>query len=103
MRRRTGLGRHGGLDDAAGDPLEGLVNLFDLGIVLALAFLVAGLTVALTHHTTPRQALPAGSSALPSTKGAPVTSGRGESVGNVYRLGDGRLIYVPAGKAGSGR
>lgn len=30
-------------EDRAGDPLDGLVNLFDLGIVLAVAFLVAAL------------------------------------------------------------
>jgi hypothetical protein len=39
--RRTGLGR---LDDA-GDPLDGLVNLFDVGIVLADAFLIARLSL----------------------------------------------------------
>jgi len=31
-------------DDRAGDPLDGLVNLFDLGIVLAVAFLLAALS-----------------------------------------------------------
>ena len=30
-------------DDRAGDPLDGLVNLFDLGVVLAVAFLLAAL------------------------------------------------------------
>ena len=42
---RVGLGRHGQLDSDAGDPLDGLVNMFDLGLVLAVAFLVAGLTL----------------------------------------------------------
>ena len=42
---RIGLGRHGQIDDNAGDPLDGLVNLFDIGIVLAVAFLIAGLTL----------------------------------------------------------
>jgi hypothetical protein len=51
MNRRTGLGRHGRIEDAAGDPLEGLVNLFDIGIVLAVAFLIAGL--GLTLDRTP--------------------------------------------------
>lgn len=37
---RIGLGRHGGIEDNAGDPLDGLVNLFDVGIVLAIAFLI---------------------------------------------------------------
>ena len=31
-------------EDRAGDPLDGLVNLFDLGIVLAVAFLLAALS-----------------------------------------------------------
>ena len=30
-------------EDRAGDPLDGLVNLFDLGIVLSVAFLLAAL------------------------------------------------------------
>ena len=42
---RVGLGRHGQLNDEAGDPLDGLVNLFDLGIVLAVAFLIAGIAL----------------------------------------------------------
>ena len=29
--------------DREGDPLDGLVNLFDLGVVLAVAFLLAAL------------------------------------------------------------
>ena len=41
---RVGLGRHGQLDSDAGDPLDGLVNLFDLGIVLSIAFLLAALS-----------------------------------------------------------
>jgi hypothetical protein len=32
-------------DDRAGDPLDGLVNLFDLGIVLSVAFLLATIVV----------------------------------------------------------
>ena len=31
-------------EDRAGDPLDGLVNLFDLGIVLSVAFLLAALS-----------------------------------------------------------
>jgi hypothetical protein len=48
--RRTGLGRHSRLDDASGDPLDGLVNLFDLGLVLAVAFLIAGLGLAIDRQ-----------------------------------------------------
>src|SRR5262249_47709083 len=43
-RRRTFVVPHARRrGDRAGDPLEGLVNLFDLGIVLAVAFLLAAL------------------------------------------------------------
>jgi hypothetical protein len=57
MSRRTGLGRHGHIEDAAGDPLEGLVNLFDIGIVLAVAFLIAGLGLTLDQHIVCNSAL----------------------------------------------
>jgi hypothetical protein len=98
MNRRTGLGRHGRIEDAAGDPLDGLVNLFDIGIVLAVAFLIAGLSLTLDQHShrlqtrTPTtqhtHTVPA-----PSTS-APAVSGHGQAVGTVYRLSNGQLVYV---------
>ncbi|HEY3828907.1 MAG TPA: DUF2149 domain-containing protein [Solirubrobacteraceae bacterium] len=101
MNRRTGLGRHGRIEDAAGDPLDGLVNLFDIGIVLAVAFLIAGLGLTLDQHAhrlqarTPTtqltQTVP-----IPSS-GAPAASGDGQAVGTVYRLSNGRLVYVQRG------
>ena len=36
--------------DRGGDPLDGLVNLFDLGIVLAVGFLIAGLGLAIDRQ-----------------------------------------------------
>jgi hypothetical protein len=98
MNRRTGLGRHGRIEDAAGDPFDGLVNLFDIGIVLAVSFLIAGLGLTLDQHThrlqarTPTtqhtQTLPTPSSS------APAVSGHGQPVGTVYRLSNGQLVYV---------
>lgn len=98
MNRRTGLGRHGRIEDAAGDPLDGLVNLFDIGIVLAVAFLIAGLGLTLDQHTHRLQ------TRTPSTQqtqtvptpspGAPAASGHGQAVGTVYRLSNGQLVYV---------
>lgn len=98
MNRRTGLGRHGRIEDSAGDPLDGLVNLFDIGIVLAVAFLIAGLGLTLDQHTHRLQAR------TPSTQhtqtvptppsGAPAASGHGQAVGTVYRLNNGQLVYV---------
>ncbi|MGH2911439.1 MAG: DUF2149 domain-containing protein [Solirubrobacteraceae bacterium] len=98
MSHRTGLGRHGRIEDAAGDPLDGLVNLFDIGIVLAVAFLIAGLGFALkgeTHslqtHTPPAGHTQKLSSPPPNARSA---SGHGEPVGTVYRLRNGQLVYV---------
>ncbi len=96
-------------DDRAGDPLDGLVNLFDLGIVLSVAFLLAALssldlTSALTskskaeHPTRP-------ANAVVTKKDQPIKEvqlkpdervvGRGKPLGTVYRLADGRTVLVP--------
>jgi hypothetical protein len=97
MTRRTGLGRHGRIEDAAGDPLDGLVNLFDIGIVLAVAFLIAGLSLTLnqhTHHLQQRTPNTQQAETVPAPTGGPSVSGRGQPVGTVYRLANGRLVYV---------
>ncbi len=100
---RVGLGRHGGLRDDSGDPLDGLVNLFDIGIVLAVAFLVAGLTLTYDERTgRAERAAPAErerqARTLPSPSGAPPATGRGHAVGTVYRLSDGTLVYTEGQK-----
>ncbi|HKG02141.1 MAG TPA: DUF2149 domain-containing protein [Conexibacter sp.] len=103
--RRTGLGRHGRLDDDAGDPLDGLVNLFDVGIVLAVAFLLAGLgltrdaatgRIEQEHKRTPRSGVTQHQSTqpLPAPAASAPATGRGRQVGTVYRLADGRLVLV---------
>lgn len=90
-------------EDRAGDPLDGLVNLFDLGIVLSVAFLLAALssldlTDALTHGgvNAPKNQIVAPEDAqvreVPA-EGQRVV-GQGTEVGKVYRLDDGRLITV---------
>lgn len=98
MNRRIGLGRHGRIEDAAGDPLDGLVNLFDIGIVLAVAFLIAGLGLMLNQHSHRLQArtpTTQHTQTLPTpSSGAPAASGHGQPVGTVYRLSNGRLLYV---------
>ncbi len=94
--RRTGLGRHSRLDDASGDPLDGLVNLFDLGLVLAVAFLIAGLGLAIDRQgraVVPRAPGTERTVPAPPTTG-PRATGRGEEVGTLYRLPDGRLVLV---------
>lgn len=103
---RIGLGRHGSLEENAGDPLDGLVNLFDIGIVLAVAFLIAGL--ALTVDAESGRIEPRAAATAAATAGAPGdrvrvvpepsaerrARGPGRPVGTVYRLADGRLVIV---------
>jgi len=132
---RIGLGRHSQLDDDAGDPLDGLVNLFDVGMILAVAFLIAGLGLTLnakgdklevragsSHGAGAARAAgteagaaagggaQAGAAAgggvertIPNPAGGPRASGRGTPVGQVYRLPDGRLVYVKGRRPGDGR
>jgi hypothetical protein len=106
---RIGLGRHSGLEDEAGDPLDGLVNLFDVGMILAVAFLIAGLGLTLDlkgdRLEARRSAAPGTTAgkerAIPNPVRGPHASGRGTPVGQAYRLPDGRLVYVKKGRPGS--
>jgi hypothetical protein len=96
---RIGLGRRSAIADDPGDPLDGLVNLFDVGMILAIAFLIAGLGLTLNLKTEKFEARrgaheSANSKVIPSPSQAPKASGRGVPVGQVYRLPDGRLVYV---------
>jgi len=96
---RIGLGRHGKIAENAGDPLDGLVNLFDIGIVLAVAFLIAGLTLSVNPDSGRIQQRSGGEQArvrvLPKPAGGRRASGKGTPVGTAYRLADGRLVIVP--------
>jgi hypothetical protein len=90
--------------DRAGDPLDGLVNLFDLGIVLAVAFLLAALaSLNLTGTLTRHGLKPVGPGDVTVQPGQTIhtlpspgasTAGRGTKVGTVYRLPSGQLVYV---------
>ena len=86
--------------DRAGDPLDGLVNLFDLGIVLAIAFLLVSVTsleIARRPGDNPARdliKLDAREQARPLDRGGERVVGRGKAVGTVYRLRSGELIYV---------
>ncbi len=98
--------------DRAGDPLAGLVNLFELGIVLAVAFLLAALqSVNLTDLLTKTNVTVLRTDASGQTiivkEGDEVktvrlsdqtVTGTGQRLGEVYRLSDGRLVYVAKGK-----
>jgi hypothetical protein len=91
-------------EDRAGDPLDGLVNLFDLGIVLSVAFLLAALSSLHLGATITRNGLRAtpvreiqvrpGQKVAPLPKPGARTIGRGTPAGVVYRLANGQLVYV---------
>jgi len=96
---RIGLGRHGRIADNAGDPLDGLVNLFDIGIVLAVAFLIAGLTLTANSRTgkierRSEQTAGAKVRVLSPPSSSERAHGRGTPVGRAYRLADGRIVIV---------
>src|SRR5688500_11095756 len=91
-------------EDRGGDPLDGLVNLFDLGIVLAVAFLLAALSsVSLEEVFTDQEALEE-ARAITASESDVVNEvelapgervvGQGEEVGTVYELDDGRTVIV---------
>lgn len=100
--------------DRAGEPLDGLVNMFDLGIVLAVAFLIAGfslsqLLTARAARSASHAPAPAPASIVvngnqkvvplkPGQRRVPVTDGA-RSIGQVYREPDGTLVYVTAAPA----
>ena len=99
-------------EDRAGDPLDGLVNLFDIGIVLSVAFLIAALssldlTSVLTdpEKATSARSVPADSVVVePDSKVETIeiqpgqtVEGRGREVGTVYELEDGRTVIVKPG------
>src|SRR5262249_27659305 len=88
---RIGLGRHGRIADNAGDPLDGLVNLFDIGIVLAVAFLIAGLTLTVNPGSGKVERRRSGAAGARVRVFAPPSGGRrargrGTPVGTAYRL-----------------
>lgn len=103
---RIGLGRPRAIEGDAGDPLDGLVNLFDVGMILAIAFLIAGLGLTLNLKSDRFEARGGGApratatqsagreKVIPNPAAAPHVAGRGTPVGQVYRLPDGRLVYV---------
>ena len=80
------------------------MNLFDLGIVLSVAFLLAALSSlhlsgTITSHglraNAPRAiTIQPGQTVAPLPKPGSRTIGHGTAVGTVYRLTNGQLVYV---------
>jgi hypothetical protein len=111
-RRRVGTA------DRNGDPLDGIVNLFDVAIVLAVGFLVAALAAAgmtglltnqnmtiVTDPGTPEMQVIVKEgdqiTKLDMQSGEEV-AGMGTLLGSFYKLADGTVVYVPAGQAAPG-
>lgn len=88
--------------DRLGDPLDGLINLFDLALVLAVGLLLAALSSAgvvglVSGGSGAGQPIPG------EPGGSSQTQGQGTEVGKVYRLQDGSYVFAPSGapRAGS--
>ncbi|MCW2757441.1 MAG: hypothetical protein JWO46_1187 [Nocardioidaceae bacterium] len=98
-------------EDRAGDPLDGLVNMFDIGIVLSLGFLLAALSAlklssALTEDGLSRKdaiSVDQNAQVKPVPADGKKVIGNGAEVGKVYKLSDGSLVYVvdPTPSAGA--
>jgi hypothetical protein len=90
--------------DRAGDPLDGLVNMFDLGVVLAVAFLIAALQAHnLTNLLTKGSVGRNGHTLVVKPNQQVVTLKHSSQrvtvkstvpIGSVYQLPDGKLVYV---------
>ncbi len=88
MRRRLRL------DDQDGDdPLQGVANFFDLGIVFALGFMLA-LIAALGLPSLPVRTKDAVEMQR-HREGAARLDGEGVRLGTAYRLKSGEVVYVP--------
>ncbi len=108
MRRRRV-----GASDRNGDPLDGIVNLFNVAIVLAVGFLVAALSAVgvsglltsqhmtiVTNPGTPRMQLivkDGNKITKLNMQSGPQVQGVGQLLGSFYKLADGTVVYVPAG------
>jgi len=96
-------------EDRAGDPLDGMVNLFDVGIILAVGFLLAALSSlnltdeftsqdkTQTQQTAPKDSVitnPNDTTEQITIQPGQTVVGQGQPLGTVYQLEDGRTILV---------
>jgi hypothetical protein len=99
--------------DRNGDPLDGLVNLWDVALVLAVAFLLAALTglglsgILVGENMTIVKNPGEPDMQVITKQGATIqtydlqsgtqATGMGTLIGQFYRLADGTTVYVPTG------
>jgi hypothetical protein len=104
--------------DKNGDPLDGVVNLFDVAIVLSVAFLLAALAgVGLTDVLSSKDMtivknpgksdmqviVKEGNSVMQlNLQAGQQASGYGTLIGQFYQLADGTTVYVPTGSTAPG-
>ncbi|MCB0829384.1 MAG: DUF2149 domain-containing protein [Solirubrobacterales bacterium] len=96
-------------EDLAGDPLDGLVNLFDIGIILSVGFLLAALSslnltdeftkssTTKSQQTVPQDSVitnPDDTTQQVTIEPGQTVVGQGQPLGTVYQLDDGRTILV---------
>jgi hypothetical protein len=113
-RRSSGLGLLG--ERSHDDVLAGVANLFDVGVLLALGFMIAFLSALnLLDLFTPNQKVTIvkekdGGLEVMIKEGQKTTirrltkdvgSGDGVRLGSAYRLGDGSVVYVPDAPSGN--
>ena len=105
--------------DRNGDPLDGVVNLFDVAIILAVGFLLAALTgIGLTGILSSKDVTIVTNPGQPdmqivTKQGSQITklnlaagqqvSGLGTLIGQFYRLPDGTTVYVPSSSGTTGQ
>jgi hypothetical protein len=110
-RRTGGLGLLSAREED--DPTAGVANLFDLGVVFALGFMIAALSSmhlagafeagAKTTITTERKdgslevVVREGQRTVVRRLTKEVGAGDGTRLGTAYRLADGSVVYVPEG------
>lgn len=86
-------------EDRAGDPFEGLVNLFELGVVLAVGFMLAALSSLDLAERLAGQGDPTVEVRTDRPADAVEMTGRnyegrGRPIGRAFRMEDGRTIIV---------
>lgn len=87
--------------DLIGDPLDGLINLFDLTLVLAVGFLVAGFSAIGAIDLLAPKAQGTNLQGAPPAQG-PTGQGQGKPVGTVYQLPNGQYVFQANPGSGGG-
>ncbi len=109
MRRRRTDRR---VPDRHGDPLEGMANLFEAGLVLAVAFMLLALSavgmadffsssnqtyVVQNPGQNDMEIITKNNQQIERFKtSSQIGHGRGTELGSIYRLDDGSTIFVPS-------